>query len=301
VKHPSFTLTIIIAAAISCFSAVQGQEKGASNAEAEKQYGLCCENFKNNNFDMAIKHGKQAVKLNNKNTQYYLMLGNAYMQKAQRVGKLASIGIARKCRRSWEKAVELDATNIEARMSLVGFYSMAPGIVGGGKDKARKQAATILTLDKTRGHLAYAMIYERENDFENCEKEYLAALELSEKKSSILMDLGMLYKQNKKFELAAKQFESVVKLDSTAIGAYYYLADNCLQSGEEYLQGIMHADFFIDNLKPNDKVNQAWGHLLKGKLYEKLQLLADARKAYQAALERNPDCRPAAKALKALK
>ena len=275
------------------------QDDSKVNTEAVKEDRLCLDNVDKNNFKDAIKHGKKAVKLDKTNSQYYYMLGNAYGIKAQSVGKLAAFAAAKKCRSSYEKAVELDAGNLDARSSLVSFYSMAPGIVGGGIKKAKKQAEAISNIDKVLGHKSYAQIYAKEKDFDKAEKEYKAAIELSDNKSLIHINLGLMYQQTEKWDLAAEQFITSVKLDSAYKGAYYHLANNCLLRGDEYLQGVMHSDFFIDSV--DDDINKSWGHYMKGRLYEKLAVPEDAREAYTKALKLNPACKPAEKALKKLK
>jgi hypothetical protein len=53
-------------------------------------------------------------------------------------------------KKKFEQAVELNPENFDARMGLLQFYLMAPGIMGGSKDKAREQAGEIMNEMLTR-------------------------------------------------------------------------------------------------------------------------------------------------------
>ena len=91
-------------------------------------------------WDRAIPAAEKSAALDSGNSQFHLWLGRIYGEKADSAGILTAMGWARKCRAEFERAVELDPGNAEARMDLSEFYIEAPGIVGGGQDKARFQA-----------------------------------------------------------------------------------------------------------------------------------------------------------------
>ena len=59
-------------------------------------------------------------------------------------------------------------------MDLGEFYAEAPGIIGGGKDKARQQADALMSLDPAIGHWVLARIAEKEKDPAKAESEYRA-------------------------------------------------------------------------------------------------------------------------------
>jgi len=45
----------------------------------------------------------------------------------------SAAGLAKKVRASFERAVELDGSNVQARSDLAEFYMEAPGVMGGGR------------------------------------------------------------------------------------------------------------------------------------------------------------------------
>src|SRR5439155_7703170 len=81
-----------------------------------------------------------------------------------RASKIRMPFMARRMRKEWERAVELDPDQIEARFGLVMFHAMAPGIMGGNKDTAREQAGEIAKRDAMRGAMARGMIAEDEKN-----------------------------------------------------------------------------------------------------------------------------------------
>ncbi len=59
-------------------------------------------------------------------------------------------------RAEFERAVQLDPTNVPARVDLAQYYTEAPAIMGGGLDKARQQAEQVAKYDLAKAHLILA-------------------------------------------------------------------------------------------------------------------------------------------------
>jgi tetratricopeptide (TPR) repeat protein len=120
-------------------------------AEAFYWLGRCY--YEIGDVDNAIVHIEKAVSLQPKNSMYQQWLGRAYGAKADRE---KSFFMARKVKKQFEQAVQLDPTNIAARRDLEDFCMLAPWIVGGNNDEARAQADAIEQIDAVEGHLAHA-------------------------------------------------------------------------------------------------------------------------------------------------
>ena len=145
-----------------------------------KLYNLLCRAyFMMEEWDRGISNCERAVSLDPQNSAYYLWLGRVYGEKADRSNFVSAPGLARKARASFERAVELDSRNVEARMDLGEFYAEAPGIIGGGKDKARQQADALMALDPAMAHWVLARIAEKEKDPAKAETEYRAEISAS--------------------------------------------------------------------------------------------------------------------------
>lgn len=90
-------------------------------------------------------------------TEHYLWLGRSYGRLAEQSSFLSALSLAIETRRNLELAVELDSRNIAALEDLLEFYSQAPALVGGGRDKAEKLRDRLADLRQT-GH------YEEEHE-----------------------------------------------------------------------------------------------------------------------------------------
>mgnify|MGYP001564492856 CR=1 FL=1 len=100
-------------------------------------------------------------------------------------------------RREFERAVELDPNNLEARSDLLEFYLEAPRAFGGGLDKARQQADVIARLSKAEGHSARARIAMKEKRYDHAEREYRAAIHADPKHPGYQRDLDDFLKKHR--------------------------------------------------------------------------------------------------------
>jgi tetratricopeptide (TPR) repeat protein len=113
-------------------------------------------------YEPAIPHLAKAAELQPHNAAYQFHHGAACVQHADTLGKtLRALGMARRGRAAMEKAAALEPGNVEFHEGLIEFYLRAPGIAGGGLEKARTQAETLRRLDPRAGAIALAMVHLR--------------------------------------------------------------------------------------------------------------------------------------------
>ena len=155
------------------------QQAGQSATDAEAYNLLCRAYFMIDQWDRGINACEHATKLDPQKSLYHLWLGRIYGEKADRAGFISAAGLAKKVRIEFERAVELDPRNWEARTDLAQFYLEAPSIVGGGKDKARAQADATVSLNPAVAHAIAGRIAEKSKDATAAEREYRAAIEAS--------------------------------------------------------------------------------------------------------------------------
>jgi tetratricopeptide (TPR) repeat protein len=140
---------------------------------------LCRAYFMMEEWDRGISNCERAASLDPQNSTYQLWLGRLYGEKADRSSFVSAPGLAKKARAAFERAVELDPKSVEARMDLGEFYAEAPGIIGGGKDKARQQAQALMALNPAIGHWVLARVAEKDKDPGRAESEYRAEIAAS--------------------------------------------------------------------------------------------------------------------------
>jgi tetratricopeptide (TPR) repeat protein len=269
-KKPVFTF--LIAVFLSFYSAISAQdytlEEGKRLFKEEKyeeaktvllkvverepenpevNFILCKVYLILNDYDNSIKYGEKAVKLNDSQSEYHLWLGRGYVIQAQKGSKLKALFRAKKGKDEWERAVELDSTNVGARFDLMQYYIGAPGIAGGNKKKAKQQAEILERIDPFYGAYAWAFFWQAEKDSDKVETYLRKAVELDTTSNhSATYQLGSFLQQQKRYQEAAKMYEKLYNQlpDQTAalyqIGRTYLFAKDSLDKAErcfkQYLQ-----------------------------------------------------------------
>jgi tetratricopeptide (TPR) repeat protein len=164
--------------------------------DSAQSYNLLCRAyFSLNDWDHAVSACQKAVSLEPSNSNYHLWLGRAYGEKADHVSFLSAAGLAKKLRNEFERAVALNPDSADARTDLAEFYLEAPGIVGGGHDKARAQAQILMKSNPSKAHWVYARIAEKNKDAVTAEKEYRAMLESSHNNADGWLELAIFYRR----------------------------------------------------------------------------------------------------------
>jgi tetratricopeptide (TPR) repeat protein len=220
-------------------------EKEPENPEAN--FFLCKVYLILGDYDNSIKYGEKAIKLNDSQSEYHHWLGSAYGVQAQKGSKLKALFRAEKAKNEFEKAVELDSTNVGARFDLMQYYIGAPGIVGGDKKKAKKEAEIIQGLDSFSGAYAWALFWQAEKDSDKVETYLRKAVDLDTSSTySATYQLGSFLQQRKKYHEAAEIFEKLYSQhpDQTSalyqIGRTHLFAKDSLDKAErcfkQYLQ-----------------------------------------------------------------
>jgi tetratricopeptide (TPR) repeat protein len=128
--------------------------------DAAAAFYLGRSHFSQEHYEEAVRWLERAVLLEGQNSDYHLWLGRACGHLAQRLSFLWQLPLARKVRIHFEKAVELNPDNLDARADLVEYYLKAPRILGGGREKAEVQAHEISLRDLDEGLRAWDMIAE---------------------------------------------------------------------------------------------------------------------------------------------
>ena len=167
----------------------------ASPNDAEAHHLLGRAYYSVEDWDHAVGEGEKAVSLSPDKSNYHLWLGRAYGEKADASSFFSAAGLAKKARASFERAVELDGSNVPARSDLAEFYLEAPGILGGGPDKARAQADALLKIAPAKGHWVLGRLAEKDKDNGTAEREYQAALEATHGGAEGWLDLAIFYRR----------------------------------------------------------------------------------------------------------
>ncbi len=252
-------------------------------------------------FDAAVESAERAATLAPGNSVYHQWLGRAYGEKADRASWFSALSLAKKTRKEFELAVQLDERNYAARQDLIEFYCAAPGIVGGGEEKAIPHIARLDAFDPAEGHYARGNCRRQKKDIAAADREFTRALESNPKSAERIYDIGDHFFRGKRAELLLKVAEAGAKAapgDARAEfyrGAAYLLKNEKVEEAERLLRSYLtRAPLRTDYPRP------AAAHLLLGHACERLGRSADARKEYQAVLGADPKNQEAREALRRL-
>lgn len=168
--------------------------------DAEAYHLLCRAHFDFQDWNSAVSACERAVSLDPKSSRDHLWLGRAYGEKADSSSFFTAVGLAKKARGEFEAAVQIDPSNAEARSDLAEFYLEAPGIVGGGRDKAAEQAEALNALNSSKAHWIKGRIAEKNKDKTAAESEYRAAIAASHGRGIDWLNLAFFYKRTHRLD-----------------------------------------------------------------------------------------------------
>ncbi|MGD0305679.1 MAG: tetratricopeptide repeat protein [Candidatus Acidiferrales bacterium] len=268
-------------------STLQGAvSQNPSSAEAYYWLGRCYYELKD--YDNAITAAEKSVTLDPKNSIFHEWLGRIYGGKADRD---RSFSYARKVKKEFETAVQLNPANIDARRDLEDYEIQAPWVVGGSKDDAKAQMDAIVALDPVEGDLARAM-YDDEalKKPDAAAKDYHDALAANPKKIEPYLDaLAFYQKENKAPEMQAaiQQASQVAPNDPRLTyyrGVALVIANNNLADAEKDLKA-----YLASTPERSDWPSHASAREWLGRLYEAQGKRSEAAEQYRAALQLDPD------------
>jgi tetratricopeptide (TPR) repeat protein len=250
--------------------------------------------------DRAAEYFETATKLDPKNSTYFLWLGRAYGREAQNANVLRQPGLAKRTRAAWERAIELDPENLDARSDLIQYYVQAPGILGGSMQKALDQAEEIRKRNALRGYLELGALYEREKKLADAEKAYLGAAKEKSERHVGEYRLGVFYQNTGAFDKAFELFESMITANPSETGALFQIGKTGAMSGQRLERATEALDAYLQTTPGRNDPSLAAAHWRLGMIHEKRQDRQRAKSEYESALRLDPTFKPATESLRKL-
>jgi tetratricopeptide (TPR) repeat protein len=256
----------------------------SSPNDAEAYNLLCRAYFSMGDWDRGISACEKAVALKPSNSRFHMWLGRIYGEKADGSNFFSAASLAGKVRTEFETAVRLDSNNVEARSDLGEFYLEAPGIVGGGRDKAEAQVQALSALDPAKADYLKGRLAEKKKDFAAAEREYRAAIEASHGSALTWFNLALFFRHQQRWN----DMEEAIQ---HAVSAQLDRPEIIMESGEVMLRSGRNVQAAVQYLRRylalNSKVEEApafKAHYLLGTALEKQGDKQGAAQEYRAAL-----------------
>jgi tetratricopeptide (TPR) repeat protein len=279
--------------------ALQTLEQQIRTAPTAEAYNLLCRaHFELGAWDAGISACEKAVALAPDNGLYHLWLGRIYGEKADRAGFLKAAGLAGKVRTEFERAVELSPNSWEARADLAEFYLEAPGMVGGGKDKALSQTTQLAPLNPAIGHWMKGRIDEKNKDNVAAEKEFRAAIDASQGGARAWLNLAGFYRHLNRFDEMEQALHTLESRPPDHTAAVPDAAGLLLRTGRDYPMAIRLARRYVASSDTVEEAPVFKVHALLGELLEKQGDRPAAAEEYRAALAMAHTFRQAQEGLK---
>jgi tetratricopeptide (TPR) repeat protein len=252
-------------------------------ADAESSNLLCRAYFALEDWDRAESSCRKAVALDPNNSRFHLWLGRVYGGKADRANFLTAAGLARKVREEFERAVQLNPKDIDARLDLAEFYLAAPGIVGGGEQKARAQAQSIAPVNPARAHWVYARIAEQKKDAATAEREYHQYIDLSNGDAEAWLNLALFLRRQKRFDEMEQAIVQLSQAPMPKLDVLVEASQMLYRAGRSYPFAIELLHRYLAS-GPVEAAPAFKAHYLLGMLLEKQGGKKAAAEEYRASL-----------------
>lgn len=253
-------------------------------------------------YDPAIKSAEKAVAIDPQNSVYHEWLGRAYGEKADHASLFSAISLAKKTRKEFETAIQLDGKNFSARQALIEFDCSAPGIVGGGEEKAWPQIKQLAEMDAAEGHYAAGNCRRQKKDFAMADEEFAKALESNPKSAGLIYDIGdYAVKRGQPERLLAVADMGAPVAPGDPRGKFYRGVALVLKKENPEEAERLLREYAKKAPMRSGYPRPAAAHAWLGRLFEDQNKMEEAVKEFESALKLDPKNKMAHEALKRLK
>src|SRR6266478_2298111 len=252
--------------------------------------------------DAAIKSAEKAVAIDAQNSVYHEWLGRAYGEKADHASLFSAMSLAKKTRKEFDTAIQLDGKNFSARQALIEFDCSAPAIVGGGEEKALPQIRQLAEMDAAEGHYAAGNCRRQKKDFAVADEEFGKALESNPRSAELIYDIGDYAAkrgQPERLLTVADMGERLAAGDPR--GKFYRGVALVLKKENPEEAERLLREYAKKAPMRSGYPRPAVAHVWLGRLFEDQNKIEEAVKEFEHALELDPKNKMAHEALKRLK
>jgi len=252
-------------------------------------------------YSRAISSLERAVTLEPDNSEYHHWLGKACGRRAEESNPFSALGLARRTHHEFETAVRLDRSNLAAQRDLIRYLLAAPGIVGGGDDRALEQVAALDLVDPVQADLARAEYFVARKRPDQAGEQYKKILESKPASGGIYFEIAEYYLERGDAQAMQEAVQGAAiaspkdpRLDFYR-GIALVLAKTQEDASEKYLRAYLSA-VAASSETPAHSTAHEW----LGKLYEYEGRRVEAATEYEAAISldpRNKDLRETLKRL----
>ena len=171
--------------------------------------------FQEGDADKAKDYLEQSVGLEPNSSDEYYWLGAVYGVLAQSANIFKQASYASGAHKYFQLAADTNPKSVEAQRGLFDFYIMAPGIMGGGVDKAEKTLNDIRLLSPVDADIKQLDLYGRKEESEKQLAQAKLLIATYPNSAEALFKAAHTFRNQQKLDSAITSFELASKLPIT--------------------------------------------------------------------------------------
>jgi tetratricopeptide (TPR) repeat protein len=220
--------------------------------------------FMSGDYKKGVDFFEKSIALFPGSSESELWLGRAWGRRAETGNWMAAPSSASKARQCFEKAIALDPHNNEAKNDLFAYYLNAPGMLGGGLDKAEAAAKSIAAERPAEYEFEEAQLSDRRKDFKTAEAHLRRAMELAPTEAGRVVDLARFLARHGRFTESDALFEKARTIAPGQPRIVFAIASTDIENhrnpeqARKLLQEYLHS-----SLTPDDPPRQEAEKLLR--------------------------------------
>ena len=193
-------------------------------ADAEANYALGRSLGALGMWQEAVKPAEKAIELNGRDSALHHLIADIAGQLAMRAPIHKQFGWARRAKKEFETAYQLDRLNLDNLFSLSNYLWQAPGLIGGDRKRARELVESMKKVEPCRGHLTEAFLHGVSKNLDS----QLGALSMAVKDAPRCYDahfaLAAFHARRMDWTAVELSAEEAIRVDTTRGRAYELLA-----------------------------------------------------------------------------
>ena len=250
-------------------------------------------------FTRAVTSFERSVQLVPDQSEYHDWLGKAYGRRAEQAMFLSAMGWARKTHKEFEVAVHLNPSNFEAHRDLIRFEMYAPGIVGGGDDRALKHIEDLEKIDALQGQLARGEFLNAKKRLGEADTVFARILDANTDRIGVYFEVAEFYRDRQNTAKMSEAIAAVERIDADDRRLKFYRGILLVMNGKNPTEAESLLKSYLATVPDNSDLPPHSSALeWLGKLYEAQGRFSEAAGEYRASLTLDPHNKAVEEALK---
>lgn len=217
------------------------------------------------------------------NPELHMHWGALLCDQAQAASMFSALGYAKDCAKHFAEAVKLKPDNLDYRRALFEFYVSAPGIAGGGTDKARTLVAEAEKQDPAYALMMRARIAQADEEYDEAETLMKQAVAKAPEREEYPFQLGLMYQQAERYGQAMDHFAALAKAKPERKSTLYQLGRSALLGKLRLAEGEQAMLEYLKAPVAAGEPSHAWARLRLAQIYALMGKKAESKSQLELA------------------